>query len=436
MDLLRHLQDALDSFAGSPIYVAYSGGLDSQALLYACYLLRREGVVHDLHAIHVNHGLSKNSATWQQHCKSQCDALDVPLVEIPVQVAQAARISIESAARDARYDAFERVLPDHALLLLAHHADDQLETFLLQLKRGAGPKGLSAMPAQLNWSQGRTVVRPWLACNREDIRQFADFHALQWQEDESNANERFERNFIRHQITPLLRQRWPSITRTVSRSAMLCAEQQALLDDVVNEKLANMQGEDGAVCCQKLSAVTPAWQRQLVRAWLQEQAIKAPPKALLERLDELLDAKPDANPILQWQHWQLRRYQQRLYVIDSRQCQKMPTVPLQCVDGLTLFNGAFSLRTSGPMPEYFAHAKIGQVNEALVVERGQQQRPMPVRKWLKGQCIPPWWRETYPVISIEKQAIAFINQHGDIVFTGEHEYQAALTDYLTVLRSE
>ena len=220
--------------------------MDSQVLLALAHQVSQSYPQLKINAIHVNHGLSVFAHDWQQHCEQQCAQRNIPLKIANVEVIPSARQSLEAAARAARYQAFQTLLSSNATLLLGHHLDDQSETFLLQLKRGAGAKGLSAMAAFSGAKENRhgiDMLRPLLDHTRSAIQDYALAQQLTWVDDESNHDTRFDRNFLRHQVLPLLNQRWPGFTQSVSRSARLLNEQQTLIEQTAEEYLQQCQGD-------------------------------------------------------------------------------------------------------------------------------------------------------------------------------------------------
>lgn len=203
------------------ILVAFSGGLDSTVLLHQLVQWRTENPGVALRAIHVHHGLSANADAWVTHCENVCQQWQVPLVVERVQLAQEG-LGIEAQARQARYQAFARTLLPGEVLVTAQHLDDQCETFLLALKRGSGPAGLSAM-AEVSEFAGTRLIRPLLARTRGELVQWARQYDLRWIEDESNQDDSYDRNFLRLRVVPLLQQRWPHFAEATARSAALCA---------------------------------------------------------------------------------------------------------------------------------------------------------------------------------------------------------------------
>ncbi|GAE56601.1 hypothetical protein XPR_3236, partial [Xanthomonas arboricola pv. pruni MAFF 301420] len=210
-----------------PVLVAYSGGVDSSVLLHLLATTPRYRVT-GLRAVHVHHGLHADADAWAAHCQRQCDALQVPLQVAQVQVARDSGLGLEAAARHARHVAFAAALAPGEWLALAHHRDDQAETFLLRALRASGPDGLAAMRAQRPFAAGM-LWRPLLAHARAEVLAYAQAHRLQWIEDPSNADARHDRNFLRTQLMPVLQQRWPQAAEALARSAQLSADASDLL---------------------------------------------------------------------------------------------------------------------------------------------------------------------------------------------------------------
>src|SRR5690349_23167010 len=190
------------------VVVAFSGGVDSTVLAHALMRARRK--LGSLRLVHVDHGLQAPSADWARHCARQARRWRVPIRNLRAKVVSRRGESPEAAARDARHALFEQELKAGEVLVTAHHLDDQVETFLLQLVRGAGVAGLASMPAIRACARGQ-IARPLLGTSRADIVAYATRHRLAWVEDPTNQHTRYDRNHLRHELMPLLRQRWPGI---------------------------------------------------------------------------------------------------------------------------------------------------------------------------------------------------------------------------------
>lgn len=288
--------------AGTPtsIAVAFSGGRDSTALLDTLATLAAEfGFV--LSAVHVHHGLSSNADAWADFCAETCAKQGVPLTVRRVAVARAGSESLEAAARAARYAAFASI--EARYVALAHHADDQAETVLLQLLRGAGPRGLAAMPLLRESGSGSTLLRPFLALPQQAIAAYVAARELAFVTDESNVDTRRKRNFLRHQIAPRLAAAFPGYPATLARAAQWQAEAAELADALaaLDADGAVARDADGVVSLDrallaKLAAKGPARARNLLRGFLRELGLAAPSSArLAAMLDQLATAAPDAR---------------------------------------------------------------------------------------------------------------------------------------------
>jgi tRNA(Ile)-lysidine synthase len=292
-----HLKALLPQFPDIAACVAFSGGADSTALLAALARLKRAGL--SVRAVHVDHHLQPHSARWREHCQRVARALGVALEVRHVRVARGRGDSLEAAARTARYAALARALKAGELLFSAHHEDDQLETVLLQLLRGAGVAGLAAMPATVPFA--RTVlVRPLLQVPGAELRAWVRTQGLSFVEDESNQDERFDRNYLRARVLPLLRARWPAAATTVARSARHAAEAQELLDTLGREDCA--QAAVGAALSAKvLRRLSVARRRNALRYWITASGHLAPPAKRLEEIAvPLLAARADTHPWVGW----------------------------------------------------------------------------------------------------------------------------------------
>ena len=412
----RWLSDLLNTGMPQRFVVGYSGGVDSHVLLHAMNSLLK-GTVHQLSAIYVNHGLSEHAMAWQQHCEQVCGELNVPFQTIALDLKVKSRQSLEAEARKARYQALRERSTDGCVILLGQHQDDQFETFLLQLKRGAGPKGLSSMPAYTRKLQ-REFLRPLLEYSREEILEYAHSHGLQWVEDESNHDTGFERNFLRAEVIPALKCQWPQIAASVSRSALLCAEQQAMLDEVTQSKLTCCIVDEGVLSLITLREYSSVWQKQIIRLWLSEQEITLPSSGLMtELLEQFVESRSDSSPEITMASWIFRRFQQHLYVMPWRD-QPSPTnqrwhqgdkIPLSTGQWLEL------CKAQNTDTQYLVIDT--DQDEVDIVFGGFSTRfkpqgethTRPLKQWFKIWGIPPWERNVLPLIYINGQLSAVGN---------------------------
>lgn len=267
--LLDSLGAALSELgSGDQYLVGLSGGLDSVVLLHALASLREQShPAIKLRAIHVNHQLQPAAADWELHCQELCTQLGIECITRRVEISDSS--GIENAAREARYREFEAALSPPEALLLAHHRDDQMETVLLRLMRGAGSRGLGGIPASRALGASR-LLRPLLAVDRAELLQYGETCELSWIEDESNADTSFDRNYCRHQLLPLIEARWPGYRESVSKSAVLAAESEALLQDLAAIDLTQIAApEAGVLQRDKLLALPEPRRRNVLRQWLQ-----------------------------------------------------------------------------------------------------------------------------------------------------------------------
>jgi len=329
----------------SDIIIAYSGGVDSQVLLHALVKLKHaKAIQNPLVVCHVNHGLSDNAQRWQAFSQSECERLNVKFQCSEVNIKAAPQKSLEAQARDARYQVLQSVSQTPSLILTGHHSDDQTETFLLALKRGSGLKGLSAMASESSLGQHK-LLRPLLNTSRKDIVAYATMHNLKWIEDESNADTRFDRNFIRHDILPILSRRWPSINQTINRSAALCLEGQTLLNEMAEQDLilcrAVLQDSLGdeahakenllkKLPIDKLLSYSKARFNNLVRHFLAVNDCLMPSSEQLEQVYKQIHASQDKSPSIKVGDYCLRRYKSCLYLtpdyLDLSQWQQQVSI--------------------------------------------------------------------------------------------------------------
>ena len=308
------IPDALRDLSERTLLVGLSGGMDSVVLLHALAMARSEPRV-GLRAIHVHHGLHIDADQWTGHCLRLCAVLGVPCVVEHVRVRRDSGRGLEGAARDARHAAFARQLQQGESLVLAHHQDDQAETVLLRLLRGSGSEGLAAMRRRRNFAEG-LLLRPLLDLSRAQLLHYANLHSLAWVEDPSNDDDGPDRNFLRRQVLPLIRQRWPQAAATLSHSASLLSEDARLLGEEAGRRLASVvAAEDPAVLrISALLELDPAWRARVLRRWLDLQ--KMPPlrrRAYALIAQQLLSAGSDSQAQYRWSGAVLRRWRDGLH---------------------------------------------------------------------------------------------------------------------------
>jgi tRNA(Ile)-lysidine synthase len=403
------LSDALDAidpaWRASNLCVAVSGGLDSSVLLHAA-----AAVVPGarLRAVHVNHGLQSGSGAWAEACRATCAAAGIPLDVLALRLAPAAGESVEAAARAARYAAIAAQLGEGEWLLTAQHRDDQLETVLIQLLRGAGVAGLAAMPARARLGRG-WLARPLLGVERAELAAYAARNALAWHEDPMNESLRLDRGWLRARVLPALRERWPAASATVARSAAHLAEASRLLSDVAAGDAAGVI-EDGRVGLAGLAMLSRDRQVNLLRWWLREEGLRPPPAArLASALPAFLAARRDGAPMLRWDGGEVRRYRGRLYAMPVLAEHRPDPAPATASVDLGAGLGRFELVAgdSGGIRMPFASRAELRFRAGGETLRTNPGRP---RKRLKDLCreagIVPWMRDRLPLVVAGGQLVA------------------------------
>ena len=314
MDLLSDIEKQLKQTSTQGFLIALSGGLDSTVLLslFAKLCQKQPHLQPSVRAIHIHHGLSQNAESWAKHCQNLCDQFQIPLIIERVQVDKTN--GIEAGAREARYQAIKKHLQTQEVLVTAHHLNDQTETFFLALKRGSGLQGLGAMQ-QRSVLFGMPILRPLLGFTRPQLENYAQKEKLNWITDESNKDNRFDRNFLRNEILPELRERWAYFDLAVQRSAQHCFEQQQLINDLLSEAFAEHCQIKSQFKLPQFRQYSPAKQTALLRMWLAENQLEMPSKCQLTQLiNDVVFAKEDANPQFQLVNKVIRRFKDCLYL--------------------------------------------------------------------------------------------------------------------------
>lgn len=406
-DLLGPVSSLPDS---SRILVALSGGLDSTLLLYVAAACHR-----NVCALHINHQLQPNHSQTEQFCRSLCERLAVPLLveRVDVSVSESGSGGLEEAARMARYDVFRRVLGAGDLLLMAHHADDQVETVLFRLLRGTGVTGLAGMPESRRLGQG-ALFRPWLAVSRDRLEQVARDVGLSWVEDPSNTSLAFDRNYLRHAVLPGLKERWPGLLKRVEHSARACAE-----SDTLSHRLAELQwqmcSDSGQLRLASIQALSPLEQKNLVRWWIHRQGLKMPALADWDQsLAELVQAGEDRTPEIRGDGFSLRRYRGYLFLVPNVE---VPAHSAGLEPGRTLQWGPWTLRLTptATTPEAAPppiRVSTRQGGERLRFEEGGHSRSL--KTWLQEQGVPPWERALLPLVYHETPGASELIAVGDL----------------------
>jgi tRNA(Ile)-lysidine synthase len=408
-----HLCAVLEAHApagATGLVVALSGGADSASLLAAARDLGFRSL--SLRAVHVDHGLQAAAAAFREGCAALCAALDVPLTVIPVIIETPPGVSVEAAARDARYAAFAGELKPGECLLTAHHREDQAETLLLQALRGAGLKGMSAMPPCRALGRG-WHLRPVLDVPQAELLAFGAHVAGASVIDPMNQDLRFDRGYLRRQVWPLIDARWPGAGTALSRTARHLAEAQALLECAAEADVGRLRDGD-ALSLPGLRALKSSERINALRSWLCEAGVEPPSTArLTEALRQMFEADADHLPVIAWSHCALRRYRQRIFLT--------PTQP-PCLEGTRRWSAAPDARLElGPGLgglRWVAHSggiDARRLPETLSVRRragGEVLKPGPqattqsLQHLCQLQGVLPWLRDALPLVFADGALIA------------------------------
>ncbi len=410
-ELLQSVSDRLRSqlTPGTRLAVALSGGVDSVVLLHLLHDLQTQ-FHFSLSAIHVNHQISPHASAWADFCVALCAKWAVPLTVKTIRVPRRSKNGLEAAARALRYRAFSEIPTD--CLLLAHHLDDQAETVLLNVLRGAGVRGAAAMPETREGKkvngEGLMIVRPLLDIPRAVLIAYANKHRLRWIEDESNGDTSFARNYLRHAVLPVIEQRFPAYRQTLTRAAGHFAEADVLLDELAEMDMAHAV-RDGKLKLAALQNFSAARARNLLRAFLTAQGLTAlDTDRLQEWLRQLLQARGDSRVALDVAGWVLRRYRGEAWI--------EPGVPRPAADWQIAWQGERELMlpalggrlTMVPVQgEGLSVARLAATPVTLRLRQGGERlrpdadRPRRTLKNLMQEAIiPPWQRERLPLFYI------------------------------------
>lgn len=432
-NMLTPILSAAPPHANRAILLGLSGGVDSVALLN---LLHQWSLKNSwsLRALHVHHGISPHADSWAEFCADSCEKLNVPLQVERVNIAPLRAMGVEAAARQLRHAALLSQSADY--IVLAHHQDDQAETLLLQLLRGAGVRGAAAMPVVKKvmakqatvkqivheMTHTKILLRPLLDVPRNELVKYAQAHGLQWIEDESNADDRYPRNFLRHRVLPILEARFPAYRATLSRSARNFAEASELLDELALQDWAlqdwalqdlnqHAQVNKATLEVSRLGKLNSARGKNLLRYFFASLNAPTPDSTqLAEMLHQLCYARDDAAVCVNFGGWQVRRYRGRVYAapICSVLAKKFredfcvawrgeSVLPLPNLDGTLHFKSV-----SG---QGISLQKLRLKPVTVRLRRGAErirpyaQRPTrTLKNLLQEHAIPPWQRDRLPLL--------------------------------------
>ena len=412
--------------ASTSFVVAFSGGMDSTALLHLMVQLRQQGHIHDLQAVHVHHGLSAFADEWLAHCQHLCQQWDVPLSVSRVNLTNKGK-GIEQAAREGRYQVFSDTLGDHSVLLQGHHRDDQTETILQRLFRGTGVEGIQGIPEYRVLGDG-AIFRPLLPTPRQQIEAYIQQNDLTHIEDDSNADEQYSRNYLRQTIIPLIEDRWPGAPGRIVAFANEAGAVHRQVADITAENLKQcleyhpewLLGEQPLLNWHRVQQLNANQQSSVVRSWLQHQGVRMTSRFQLQQIfNELMDARIDGEPQLNiGEGISIRRFRQVLGVLDERQLlsdfdpfvwhwQENNSIALGARSLMIKPSASANKRVNVRLPDsslticrrchVSGHEKI-----AIAGRSGRKS----LKRWLQEYHVPPWLREFVPLIYDNGQMVA------------------------------
>lgn len=388
------------------LFVGFSGGLDSTVLLHQ--LSQQANLKAKLTAVYINHGLSANALGWQRHCQKLCEQWQVHFLAIPVQVDRQG--SLEEAARIARYQALTPLIKKNNCLLMGHHLNDQAETLLLQLCRGAGVDGLAAIAAKSAIGEG-DLRRPLLHLSRNALQAYATRHQLSWINDESNQDTQHSRNFLRQNVLPILQIRWKDVAQNLARTAEHCQGAQANLNDLARLDCPQLAKTSRVLAVSPLRQLSRNRLSNVLRVWLRQNNVRMPNTLTFHRLiDEMILAAADSHPEIRWGHVTITRYQQTLYLSPplAGGTQVLPWTafpkPLQLEMGLGKLTAKVADEGLMIPPDSHVEIRFRQGGERFHWH-GQNKS---LKKLLQEWKIPPWQRQQIPLLYLNGQLAAVI----------------------------
>ena len=398
---------ALDSKAN--FYVAYSGGKDSTVLLHLMTTLQQKHGF-SLTALHVNHNFSESSADWAEHCQQVCQNLGVAMKQISLHLQDTS----EQTARFARYQWFKDEISSDSILLTAHHSQDRVETMLFNLMRGSGSRGLSSLRA-VSPFHGAKLVRPMLELSQQQISDYALEHDLQWVDDPSNQEMHYSRNHIRHQILPALTEFRADALQSILRTANNLEQENNLLREIAIADLVEVRehpkhplDHSHAICYEDFAFLSRTRQSNLIRFWLQSLKLHIPSQRLLDDLLTAFASSPGVTMVLQEAGSQFRFYQGYLYVMPAiEQTEPVPSVDWSNINQpIELYQSKVRLDSTSKLRDLLLTRNTPKVRLSsrpnVLNPKALQGHSLNLKKWLQEAGVPPWRRQSVPLLTIRQ----------------------------------
>ncbi|MCW9005827.1 MAG: tRNA lysidine(34) synthetase TilS [Gammaproteobacteria bacterium] len=408
-NILQVLNNTLTGATIKTWWLAYSGGVDSQVLLH---LLSATDL--DVRAVYIDHGLQIESPQWAEHCARSCQQLNIPFQSISVNAKAKTGESPEASARHARYQALATLVEENHCLLTAQHQDDQAETFLLQLFRGAGAAGLAAMPFCDDFSNG-LHMRPLLAFTQDDILAYANQHELNWVEDPSNKDDRYDRNYLRNQIMPLLKQRWPAIDQTISGVAKQQAENKQLLEYYAAAELKHINADADSLPVDALLDFDEPHLRNVLRYWIKQQGIPVPSRKILQQImQQMFTEKEDARSKVSWSGFEMYRHKGELIIVPGVEHDATQSFNWKAKDDLVIESLSKKLVMEKVTGKGLKEDVIGKDLRVCFRQGGEHIKPAGrkdnhrLKKLFQEAAVPAWQRSRIPLVYLGDDLIAVV----------------------------
>jgi len=432
-DLVNCVEQHIASIAGiKKVVVAYSGGVDSHVLLHACAKLKSKLKSLSFSAVYIDHGLHDDSSLWSEHCKRITTDLDFPFSSLEVNAKNERGEGPEQAARVARYAALSNFIDEHSVLLTAQHQDDQAETLMLQLLRGAGVNGLASMPSLSQFTMG-FISRPLLGFSKQQVLQYAKKEGLDWIDDSSNYDVSYDRNFLRQEVIPLLQSRWPAFSKTTARSASHCAEASIILGDLGSSILMEARGRELSVSLVKEYKVEI--QRLIIREWLKKNDVRLPSEKILQQIQLMLTINSNKSALVEWGGHQIRLFDNRFFYrkqLDEPTFKKLNW----CGVALKLPNSMGEVSIKPAIGKGIDRALWDASDVSVRCRQGGERIKLAERlgskklkKLLNEERVFPWVRGSIPLIYLNDNLVAVANLWCDERYLAKVDKQGYIVDW-------
>jgi len=393
-------------------WLAYSGGMDSSVLLHLFYL-NIDKIKHQIEVLYVNHGLQLEANDWAVSCQKQCEKYDFPFTELKISESCPKGESVEAWAREKRYQLTEDIMNPGDVLFSGHHKDDQVETFFLQVLRGAGPRGLSAMPL-IKKKKDTFFVRPLLNYSREEIKHYANQYGLNWQEDKSNSDSRYDRNYFRHKLSPIIENRWPAYRETINRVIRHQKETKLLLDEFAIEDINSARHDNGlSLNINRIKMLSEARQKNLLFVWLEQLDLQIPGSRHIEKIiSDIINSDLDKSPCVNWADVEIRRYKNTLYALKAIQNYDVDTEfewQPKCI--LNIFEE--TLMAKQTIGVGISKNKVSGTNFIIRFRKGGEKikpgnsfHSKTLKQLFQERSVLPWYRNKIPLVYINDELAA------------------------------